>query len=1220
MREHIICPDCGNEFSLDVEQARTEVLCPRCRKEFVYVSEAIPPDEEVVPMDEDVDASAETVELPDKQAANGKSAKPEEEIAQPGMTIGNYEIVEEIARGAVGVVYKARQKNLNRVVALKVLLAGQAASEEQIQRFHQEALAVAKLRHPNIVPVYDVGVFEGKHYIAMEYVDGRPLHHLMKSKRFTPNEALDIILKVSDAIAHAHKHGIIHRDIKPANIMMDDSGRVQVMDFGLAKEVEADAQFTRSGTTMGTPNYMPVEQAQGDNKNIDERSDIYSLGAVLYEMLTGVPPFVADTNLKTILKVINEEPLPPRRRNPYIHRDIETICEKAIEKDKTRRYDTVQAFMDDIERFKTGEPIQARPPSTAYRISKKIRKHAAVIAASLGTIIVAVAVLTLYRVIFPPPPQSPPVAYTAPAKTALIYTLVFPDKSALENMAAKEVYLTDAGLDAHLPEGGLPEQISTSLDIPVTRNATGWLSLCLYARTDKPTADNYYAGLAATLHFSNGSLKQVVFKGNDRYTMDMPVQPEGGVFHVRLWRERKDEDKLYLSVNKKYLTWKIDGMPAKTGNGVGIAVLGTGIDFGPVVLDEVIPPWETLVKAADDLFKSNTAYASAQKVYEKAFREYASDPQAKIPEAELARVQLNIAICMAHQAGLYSDNPPKPGQFDAAKSALREVMTKYAANYPAIAESADTRLLHIRFLTEDIDLKKEAEALVQKYPDLKVEDVIKDVFSRFPPSVLVQRTPTDVATLDILAQHYLDAGNLEEACEVLLQVAKDYEAKSDFTNALSQYERIITKIDFSKQPETGDYYKKLARILRAQVFLASGDFEKYDREANNVLYLYEKRLPEQGTFVFDPDLAKLKVEWGTNLFTRWFANTSRKTTDDYVQRSYKILSECLLYAEPPVGPKPSPDDKAQYDRWLRESMQNEIWQVMIERAGAELVPVAYALDRPSAEIYRYFQGFIGIARERRVKLIELASEAFARSGEYTRARRLSYEIINNFRDLTYASLKAVNTLAGTYVQQGMDKRGDAGDVNMKELANALTILDSIDAKERPDVELKVDALLKAAFTDFVKYVQHGLERDDTGAVKIGPDGEPIVTEAGNEIRKEASYLWDKIKATSDAGGLESDSYIRRILQTMDSNTTPDQLNTVEKSISTEKNPEKRGEMKMALGLRYYFSLSKTEQEKGKAMLEEVLKDDPLRQYWFTRFLEEYLKEKHEPVPPIDNKA
>jgi serine/threonine protein kinase len=1195
----------------------------------VHISEVIPPDEEVVQIEEDVDPSAETVVLGEKQAAAKKPAKQEEEVARPGMTIGNYEIIEEIARGAVGVVYKARQKNLNRVVALKILLAGQAASEEQVQRFHQEALAVAKLRHPNIVPVYDVGVFEGKHYIAMEYVDGRPLHHLMKSKRFTPNEALDIILKVADAIAHAHKHGIVHRDIKPANIMMDDTGRVQVMDFGLAKEVETDAQFTRSGTTMGTPNYMPVEQAQGDNKNIDERSDIYSLGAVLYEMLTGVPPFVADTNLKTILKVINEEPLPPRRRNPYIHRDVETICIKAMEKDKTRRYETVQGFMEDIERFKSGEPIQARPPSTAYRISKKIRKHAAVIGASLGTIIIAVAVLMLFRVIFPQQPPTPPEnpSVAAPTKTSLIYKLMFPDdmrKPALVQAGAKEVYLTDRGLDANLPEGALPEQILASQDVEVKPDGDGTLSLCLYARTEMPTFDNYYAGLVATLHFAHGALQAVTFKGNDRFPMAMPVEPKDGLFRVLLWRERKEEDKLYLSVNNKILTWKIDGMPTKTGNGVGVALYGKGIDFGPIVLEEVIPPWETLVKTADELFKSNTAYASARKVYEKAFKEYASDPQAKIPEAELARVQLNIAICMVHQAGLYSDNPVKPGQFDPPTNALQEIITRYAAGFPAIAESADVYLLHIRFLMEDIDLKKEANALVQKYPDLKVEDLIKDVFSRFPASILgpriLEKETTDVNTLNILAQHYLDNENLEEACEVLLRVAKDYEAQGDFDNARSEYDRTISKIDFSRQPETGDYYKKLAKIRRGELFLLAGKFEEYDRAADEVLYFYERRVPEKGGFVFDSDLAKFKVGWGKNLFTKWFANPSRTTNDDYVQRAYKILGECLLYLEPSVTPPPAALD----DKWLHEQIQHQMWLATISSSSAELVRVGYALDRPAAEIYQHFQRFKGSARELQAGLMELASEAFSRSGEYTRARRLSFEIISNFRDVTSAGLKAVNTLAETHVLEGMDKRGDASDVNMKELADALMILETMDLKERSDVELKVDAILKATFTDIVKYTQHGLETDAGGKVKIGPDGQPVETEIGASTRKELVYMWDKMKATIDAGGLESDSYIKRIHEIImpleRGQVSPDQISAYENSIPTEKDPYKRGEMKFALGMRLQFTTEQKKIDQGKQLLDEVLKEDPLRQYWFTRFLEEYLKEKHEPPPPINDKA
>jgi serine/threonine protein kinase/tetratricopeptide (TPR) repeat protein len=1189
----------------------------------------------VVPIDEEVDPSAETVALPEQQAPKEKPGA-EQEVARPGMTIGNYEIIEEIARGAVGVVYRARQKSLNRVVALKILLAGQAASEEQVQRFRQEALAVAKLRHPNIVPVYDVGVFEGKHYIAMEYVDGRPLHHLLKGPRLTPNQALDIILKVADAIYHAHKHGIIHRDIKPANIMVDDTGRVQVMDFGLAKEIEADAQFTRSGTTMGTPNYMPIEQAQGDNKNIDERSDIYSLGAVLYEMLTGVPPFVAETNLKTILKVINEEPLPPRKRNPYIHRDVETICIKAMEKDKTRRYDTVQTFMDDIERFKSGEPILARPPSTAYRISTKIRKHAAVISASLGTIIVAILVITLYNVIFPPstPPSNPGTPNggitepTPPSKTHLIYELAFaPDKkaAALEQADKREVYLTDQGLAPKLPEGQLPEQILVSQDVMVKPDASGSLSLCLYARTDTPTFDNYYTGLVATLQFANGALHQVVFKGNERFTMAVSpaLQPRDGVFHLLLWRERKDQDKLYVSVNGRIIQWKIDGMPAKAGNGIGIALSGKGIDFGPVALREVVPPWETIVKTADELFKSNTAYAAARKAYEKAVSEYVADPASKIPRAELARVQLNIAICLTNESGLYSGGKIKPGQFDAAVTALKNVLDNYAKTVPAVAETAEVYLFHIS-LVEDWDLQK-AKALLQKYPDLKMEDIIKTIFSKFPAADLMniaKQKSTSTDDLAKVADHFFEKGNLEGASEVLLLLADRYQELGQYDKSQAQLDRIISGIDFSPQPDIGTYYQKIAAIRQTKLYLLAGNFSKYDWATNSLLSRYQKRVPGGDGYVFDADLAQLKVEWGKRLFEHWLAKPNRVKTDDDLGRAYAILSECLDYSEPIVPLKPPLAASAPPEKTAPGpgELEHAFWQLTISSASAELVRVSYALDRPAAEITQHFERFKGGSRELDAVLLEIASRVYSRAGEFTRAQRLAYEIINNYSDLKSTALNAINTLAETHVLQGIDRNGDPLKINIKELDKAIASGDAIVTSDRKDAETRIDGKLKAVFVELAVFNRYGWKRGPDGQPLLDDNNNPIVTEVGTATAADLQTRWNDIKTLIDAAGLETGSYAAQIHRLLAPGTTPN-YDDYARMMQLEKDPRKRAEMKFAAGMRLQFEKDPLRVERGKQLLRELCDDDdPLREYWFTRFLDEYLKEKHEQTPPISDKT
>ncbi len=307
-----------------------------------------------------------------------------------GRTFGNYTIIGEISRGAMGVVYKARQHGLDRIVALKVLLAGDMASEAQVVRFQREAQAAARLHHPAIVPIHEVGVHEGKHYFTMDVVEGKNLGELLRAGEISTRRALDIAAEVADALEYAHAEGVIHRDIKPGNIMMDGRGRVHILDFGLAKQLDSDTRFTRTGTTIGTPAYMPPEQASGESPRVDHRADIYSLGSVLYELLTGQPPFTGDTMMNTLMRVMSEEPVPPKRLNPRIHRDIQTIVLKAMEKSPERRYPTMRALADDIRRFIAGESISARPAGLVRRGWRSLKKHRSAVFA-----LIAVAALGL---------------------------------------------------------------------------------------------------------------------------------------------------------------------------------------------------------------------------------------------------------------------------------------------------------------------------------------------------------------------------------------------------------------------------------------------------------------------------------------------------------------------------------------------------------------------------------------------------------------------------------------------------------------------------------------------------------------------------------------------------------------------------------------------------------------------------------------------------------
>jgi serine/threonine-protein kinase len=287
----------------------------------------------------------------------------------------------------MGVVYKAFHPELKRTVALKVLIAGEDASENAIERFHREAEAVAKLgHHPNIVPVYDIGkitrepALEGLaptplHYIAMHFVDGKPLDHLIDGGEIAPKRAAIITKKIAEALHHAHRQGILHRDIKPPNILFSKEGEPQITDFGLAKDVQSESSMTRSGMTLGTPQYMPPEQAEGRLQDVDERSDIYALGATFYEMLTFRPPFDGTGALQVIHKALNTDPVSPRRLNASIDRDLETVCLKCMEKEPGKRYGNAKTLAEDLDRFLEGRPILARPASAIERFWKRVRRN-----------------------------------------------------------------------------------------------------------------------------------------------------------------------------------------------------------------------------------------------------------------------------------------------------------------------------------------------------------------------------------------------------------------------------------------------------------------------------------------------------------------------------------------------------------------------------------------------------------------------------------------------------------------------------------------------------------------------------------------------------------------------------------------------------------------------------------------------------------------------------
>jgi serine/threonine protein kinase len=312
---------------------------------------------------------------------------------------GDYEVIEEIGRGGMGLVYKARQKSLNRLVALKMMLGGQFATAQARARFKVEAESTAQLQHPHIVVIHEVGEHEGLPYLVMDYVEGRGLDELAREKPLPARSAAGYVAAIADAIAYAHDKGILHRDLKPSNVLIDDKEEVRITDFGLAKRLSSQSEIvnrkseislTLSGQALGSPNYMPPEQAAGQHQRIGPASDVYGMGATLYFLVTGRPPFVGDTITATTRQVMENDPVAPRLLNPRVPRDLETVILKCLEKDPVKRYASAQELLDELRRFLGDEPIRARPPSWMEKSWRWCRRKPA-----LAGALAVVAVLTV---------------------------------------------------------------------------------------------------------------------------------------------------------------------------------------------------------------------------------------------------------------------------------------------------------------------------------------------------------------------------------------------------------------------------------------------------------------------------------------------------------------------------------------------------------------------------------------------------------------------------------------------------------------------------------------------------------------------------------------------------------------------------------------------------------------------------------------------------------
>src|SRR5437763_2838917 len=382
-----ICRKCGARIFSDAPRG----LCTACVLETAL---GILPDSPVVA---GVGDSGNEDELPCDNAKATSGVKEAARAATMLGELGDYELLEEIGRGGQGVVFRDRQKRLNRTVALKVISIGQWASKAHLKRFRREAEAAASLDHPCIVPIYDVDERDGSCYFSMKFVEGGQLDEVVRRKLMSIRQAAELIAKIARKVHYAHEHGILHRDIKPGNILLDAKGEPHLTDFGLARLLETESTVTRTLEVLGTPSYMAPEQAAGNSTQLTSATDVYGLGAVTYQLLTGHPPFAGGTTYETIKLLLETEPRQPRLLNPKIDRDLSTICLKCLEKDPQRRYSSALALAEDLEHWLKHEPIQERLTGVFAHGRKWVRRNPKLMVAGIAGLLVGAAAIWLFR-------------------------------------------------------------------------------------------------------------------------------------------------------------------------------------------------------------------------------------------------------------------------------------------------------------------------------------------------------------------------------------------------------------------------------------------------------------------------------------------------------------------------------------------------------------------------------------------------------------------------------------------------------------------------------------------------------------------------------------------------------------------------------------------------------------------------------------------------------